>query len=198
MGQDRWPLPFFTASIVVGPAPSSPHRATVLFRHSAPVSPSLGPSLSRPPSTPLPPGPAGRPGSLSDRRCHKPSYISPRVTKLRDAGDKVASAGGRSRRITSLAVCLSLILAAVWKSDCQPSQAVRAPPPPPPSSTSPPALSTILDLDSAAHAASSPELLKPSSAASVRTAASREGPKPLHFVPESKFFFQDPAPSVIN
>lgn len=104
MGQDRSPLPFFTASIVVGPAPS-----TGLFRHSAPV-------------YPPPPCPAGRPGSLSDRRCHKPSYISPRVTKLRDAGDKAGSAGGRSRRITSLAVCLSLIFAAVWKSDCQPLQ----------------------------------------------------------------------------
>lgn len=118
---------------------ATPHHW--LFRHSAPVSPSPSP-----PHTLLPPGLAGRLGSLSDRHCHKPSYISPRVTKLRDGGDKVASAGGRSRRITSLAVCLSLILAAVWKSDCQP--------PHPLSSKSSTALSTIFNLPSVASTSS--------------------------------------------
>lgn len=65
--------------------------------------------------------------SLSDPRCHKPSYILPRVTKLRDAGDKGSSSPGTgTRRITSLAVCLSLIFTPVGSQTVTPQPAMRA------------------------------------------------------------------------
>lgn len=86
-----------------------------LFRHSASISTFPCPgalSLSR---------------SLSDPRCHKPSYILPRVTKLRDAGDKGSSSPGTgTRRITSLAVCLSLIFTPVGSQTVTPQPAMRA------------------------------------------------------------------------
>lgn len=69
------------------------------------------------PCIPLP----RRSHSLSDLGCHKPSYILPRVTKLRDAGDKAASPGRRTRRITSLAVCLSLIFTPVGSQTVSPA-----------------------------------------------------------------------------
>lgn len=59
--------------------------------------------------------------SLSDLCCHKPSYILPRVTKLRDASDKGGGPGGGTRRITSLAVCLSLIFTPVGSQTVTPA-----------------------------------------------------------------------------
>lgn len=97
------------------PPPPPSHNS--LFRHSASISTfpcpgALSLSLSR---------------SLSDPRCHKPSYILPRVTKLRDAGDKGSSSPGTgTRRITSLAVCLSLIFTPVGSQTVTPQPAMRA------------------------------------------------------------------------
>lgn len=95
--------------------PPHPPSHNSLFRHSASISTFPCPgalSLSR---------------SLSDPRCHKPSYILPRVTKLRDAGDKGSSSPGTgTRRITSLAVCLSLIFTPVGSQTVTPQPAMRA------------------------------------------------------------------------
>lgn len=49
----------------------------------------------------------GRARSLSDLRCHKVSYMLPRVTKLPDAGDKGVGPGREAGRIKRLAVCLT-------------------------------------------------------------------------------------------
>lgn len=120
MGQDplrslailqRLSLP---ATIITLFPPPTPPRTTACLgiQPPSPHSPARALSLSR---------------SLSDPRCHKPSYILPRVTKLRDAGDKGSSSPGTgTRRITSLAVCLSLIFTPVGSQTVTPQPAMRA------------------------------------------------------------------------
>lgn len=49
----------------------------------------------------------GRARALSDRCCHKVSYMLPRVTKLPDVGDKGVRSGGEAGKMQSLAVCLT-------------------------------------------------------------------------------------------
>lgn len=110
-------MPFFSASVCLPQSSLSsppPPRTTACLgiQPPSPHSPARALSLSR---------------SLSDPRCHKPSYILPRVTKLRDAGDKGSrSPGTGTRRITSLAVCLSLIFTPVGSQTVTPQPAMRA------------------------------------------------------------------------
>lgn len=98
-------MPFFTASVCSQQSSVSPPHTTACL------------GIQPHPCIPLP----RRSHSLSDLRCHKPSYILPRVTKLRDASDKAASPGRRTRRITSLAVCLSLIFTPVGSQTVSPA-----------------------------------------------------------------------------
>lgn len=49
----------------------------------------------------------GRARSLSDRCCHKVSYMFPPVTKLPDAGDKGVRSGREAGEMQSLAVCFT-------------------------------------------------------------------------------------------
>lgn len=97
MGQDPSRLSAFLL-----PPQSSRHshqsRHSSLFRHSAPP-PAPTPALSH---------------SLSDLRCQKPSYILPRVTKLRDAKDKGAARGLWNNKSGCLFVT---DLHTSWKSD---------------------------------------------------------------------------------
>lgn len=107
MGQDLSPLPFFTASVCLQQSSvSPPHTHTTACLG---IQPHLHIPLPR------------RSHSLSDLCCHKPSYILPRVTKLRDASDKGGGPGGGTRRITSLAVCLSLIFTPVGSQTVTPA-----------------------------------------------------------------------------
>lgn len=85
MGQDLSPVPSFSASACV--------------QHTQPPAYAFSPDLH----VRLP----GRAHSLSDLRCHKVSYMLPRVTKLPDAGDKGVRPGREAGRIKSLAVCLT-------------------------------------------------------------------------------------------
>lgn len=105
MGQDLSPLPFFTASVCLQQSSVSPPHTTACLG----IQPHLHIPLPR------------RSHSLSDLCCHKPSYILPRVTKLRDASDKGSSPGRGTRRITSLAVCLPLIFTPVGSQTVTPA-----------------------------------------------------------------------------
>lgn len=109
-GQNPSSLPFFSASICMAQSSVSPPHTTACLG----IQPHLHIPLPR------------RSHSLSDPCCHKPSYILPRVTKLRDASDKGSNPGAGTRRITSLAVCLSLIFAPVGSQTVTPQQAMRA------------------------------------------------------------------------
>lgn len=106
MGQDPSPLPFFSASICLPQSSVSPPHTTACLG----IQPHLHIPLPR------------RSHSLSDLCCcHKPSYILPRVTKLPDASDKGSNPGTGTRRITSLAVCLSLIFTLVGSRTVTPA-----------------------------------------------------------------------------
>lgn len=109
MGRDLWPAPFFTASVRLQQSSVSPPHTTACLG----IQPHLHVPLPR------------RSHSLSDRGCHKPSYILPRVTKLRDASDKGSGPGRATRRITSLPVCSSLIFTPVGSQAVTP-EAMRA------------------------------------------------------------------------
>ncbi len=105
MGQDPLPLLFFSASVCLPQSSVSPPHTTACLG----IQPHLHISLP------------GCSHSLSDPRCQKPSYILPRVTKLRDASDKGCNPGTETRRITSLAVCLSLIFTPVGSQTVTPA-----------------------------------------------------------------------------
>lgn len=104
-GQDPSPLPFFSASICLPQSSVSPPHTTACLG----IQPHLYIPLPR------------RSHSLSDLCCQNPSYILPRVTKLRDASDKGGNPGTGIRRITTLAVCLSPIFMLVGSQTVTPT-----------------------------------------------------------------------------